>query len=129
WASAGLVGGDDEGGDDLLVAGVIEVDVQALALHRRHPAVTEFLMEHAVAAAEAAAQRFDARRYHVDEGCGLAAALARALQAGADPRLAPARPAPALSHPAEVAAEGGGRRAIDAAVALHLDVLLGQFVD
>src|SRR5690606_6104886 len=99
------------------------------AFDRRDAAVAELLVEYAVAAPEAAARRLDAGRHHVDERRGLAAALACAREAGADPRLAPARPRPAVVHPAEAASERAGRRAVDAGVALHLDVLLGQFVD
>src|SRR3546814_10274049 len=45
----------------------LEADVEALALHRGDAAVAELLMEHAVAALEAAAERLDAGRHDVDE--------------------------------------------------------------
>src|SRR3546814_17382750 len=47
--SSGLVGGHDEAGDHFLVAGLVEADVEALALHRGDAAVADLLMEHAVA--------------------------------------------------------------------------------
>src|SRR3546814_7406410 len=97
--SSGLVGGHDEAGDHLLVAGLVEADVEALALHRGDAAVAELLMEHAVAALEAAAERLDAHRHHVDERRrALAAPLARTLETRTDPRLAPGAAAPALAH-------------------------------
>src|SRR3546814_20925881 len=77
-------------GDHLLLPRVVEPYDHALALHRGDLAVAELLVEHAVAALEAAAQRLDLRRDDIDEGRGaLAAPRARALQAGADACLAP----------------------------------------
>src|SRR3546814_6152872 len=82
-SSPRLVRGHDEAGDHLLLPRVVEPDDQALALHRGDLAVAELLVEHAVAALEAAAQRLDLRRDDIDEGRGaLAAPRARALQAG-----------------------------------------------
>src|SRR3546814_3836942 len=60
--SPSLVRGHDEAGDHLLLPRVVEPDDQALALHRGDLAVAELLVEHAVAALEAAAQRLDLRR-------------------------------------------------------------------